>query len=822
MPSASHGPRKCLMNMNLPDEWRKKMRSGKLISVIYLFIAFTFATAQTTPIWTHFSPTGSGPRSTEGAQSTAYDSSTDRLIVFGGLDPFSPCCVHSNDTWVLTNATASGGTPQWQQLKPDAPNGLPQARNANSVVYDPATNHLVIFGGGQYDGFAYGVMFNDVWVLTNANGLGGTPQWIPLTPSGGAPAPREGHGAFYKQATNEMFIFGGGNNGIMSVPNDLWVLKNANGLGGSPTWIQLPQAGGIPGRLEHFALAYDPISNRMTIAGGCCFYTNAAHVLDFNDPSGIATWSDLFPIGPLPPGGDAQEYGYDPASNSLIIQGISPGGGTNATWLLSGLNAVGNTPTWSNVVPEHSAGSPPEGIVYTGGAYNSQTNKFILALNRTDSQGTVVAEVWVLSIPSLRPLVSNISELAADLAKSLVGKPYGYGGKGYDFSLSHYVTQQDILNGYSYYKADCSGQSKVVTLTAATGLDCAGLVMWSYNTAFGATAKFLDNNPIQYPDADAQFKYNSSAIGELDLAPGDLMFFDFDHDGQMDHVAMYIGGGDVIEAPDCGIPIRISSKSRLALTKGFLACGPNRNEPCFRRVTKPMVGLAIRTHSPVSLAITDPDGVTIDANTVTFTERQILREVPGVLYYMEDTHNDDTVLVPTPKLGAYLIKVLPKPGALPTDTYSVTAETNSNTLTLAENVSIDNIPVIGYGIQTTGNAIKPFIPVKMVIKSGEEPATINVESNELIRVAVLSNSSFNAVSEVDQRSLRFGHTGTEVSLAFCHASEAYNAPASLVCHFRVNKSGFQVGDTQGILQGSTLSGEPIRGAAAVRIVKGDD
>lgn len=417
------------------------MRLRILKIAIYFLFVLNLTHAQTQPTWTKFSPTGSGPRSTEGTQSTAYDSSTDRLIVFGGLDPFSPCCVHSNDTWVLVNATGSGGTPTWQRLAPAAPSGLPAPRHANSATYDAASNRMIVFGGGQFDGFAFGVLFNDVWILTNANGLGGTPQWIPLAPGGGAPTPREGHGAFYKADTNEMFVFGGANNGILSVPNDLWVLRNANGLGGPPTWIQLPQTGAIPGRLEHFALAYDPRFNRMTIAGGCCFYTNATRALDFNDPSGIPTWSDLFPTAPLPPAGDAQEYGYDPVSNSLIIQGISPGGGTNATWLLNGLNAVGNSSAWSNPILEHSAGSPPEGIVYTGGAYNPRSNQFIVTLNRIDLQGSIVAEAWALSIPSLRPLPpSSLGQPSPNInPQAVIAEPISTGNGNYFYQHTDFI-----------------------------------------------------------------------------------------------------------------------------------------------------------------------------------------------------------------------------------------------------------------------------------------------------------------------------------------------------------------------------------------------
>ena len=317
---------------------------------------------------------------------------TDRLIVFGGYD-LSPCCAETNDVWVLENATGSGGVPSWVQLTPTAAAGLPQSRQAHSAVYDPATNRMIIFGGGRIGGGHFSSLFNDVWVLTHANGLGGTPEWIPLTPSGGPPAPREGHAAFYNHTTNEMFVFGGGDNGIMSVPGDLWALENANGIG-TPGWIQLAQTGAAPGPLQNFASAYDLISNRITIVGGCCGYTNATRVLALNRPAGTPQWTNLSPGGTPPSAGDGLVYGYNQVSNRMIVHGMLPGGGSNTTSLLTDANALGGTPMWADITPQGTPAFPPDRV---GSVYNAATNKLIHAVTRIDTLGNLVPEVWVLS-----------------------------------------------------------------------------------------------------------------------------------------------------------------------------------------------------------------------------------------------------------------------------------------------------------------------------------------------------------------------------------------------------------------------------------------
>src|SRR5205085_10354648 len=110
--------------------------------------------------------------------------------------------------------------------------GSPPPRTLGAAVYDQANNRLIIFGGATYADLnsnpsAY---LKDVWVLTNANGQGGTPAWIQLNPSGPLPAPRYGQSAVYDAAGNRLIIYGGGFPSPTS--SDGWVLTLSNGLGG--------------------------------------------------------------------------------------------------------------------------------------------------------------------------------------------------------------------------------------------------------------------------------------------------------------------------------------------------------------------------------------------------------------------------------------------------------------------------------------------------------------------------------------------------------------------------------------------------------------
>jgi hypothetical protein len=112
-------------------------------------------------------------------------------------------------------------------------------------------------------------------------------------------------------------------------------------------------------------------------------------------------------------------------------------------------------------------------------------------------------------------------------------------------------------------------------------------------------------------------------------------------------------------------------------------------------------------------------------------------------------------------------------------------------------------------------------PVDISIKPGSSPSPINPKSHGTTPVAILSTSTFNAVTSVDPTTLTFGRTGTEQSLAFCNTGgEDVNGDGllDLVCHFQTQLTGFQSGDTLGILMGKTFLGTPILGQDTIRIV----
>ena len=98
------------------------------------------------------------------------------------------------------------------------------------------------------------------------------------------------------------------------------------------------------------------------------------------------------------------------------------------------------------------------------------------------------------------------------------------------------------------------------------------------------------------------------------------------------------------------------------------------------------------------------------------------------------------------------------------------------------------------------------------IKPGEYPNVISHKSKGFIRVAILSSAGYDPSAVIDETSLSFGATGNEPSLSFCRAADYdinMDGVLDLICSFSIEKSGFQWGNTEGILKGTLLNGTAI-------------
>jgi hypothetical protein len=195
-------------------------------------------------------------------------------------------------------------------------------------------NNLMITFGGNLAFF--GTDHNDTRVLSNANGIVTPSTWTSLATSGGPPGIRAGHSATYDEANNTMTVFGGFHlistccPYVISNLNDVWVLVNANGLTGTPTWSQLAPAAPLPPGRGHHAAAYDSAHNRLFIFGGDLWdqaaqvdiFTNDLWELSYaNGNGGTPTWTQLFPSGTPPSPRDFSQATFDVANQRMILVG---------------------------------------------------------------------------------------------------------------------------------------------------------------------------------------------------------------------------------------------------------------------------------------------------------------------------------------------------------------------------------------------------------------------------------------------------------------------------------------------------------------------
>jgi hypothetical protein len=281
------------------------------------------------PVWTQLAPAG-GPLAARYGQSAAVDSASHRMIVFGGTSDTSPL----NDTWILTNADGHHGQPVWI---PVVTATAPPAANYSAGMYDPNSNRMILYGGAAG---------TDVWVLTNANGLGsGAPSWIQLNPvatvSSLPTVLTDYEKTVYDPVRNVMIVY--------DSTAGVWTLSHANGLGGTPVWTLLKVPANGPSGRAAFTTVYDPGSNRMMVFGGGAGGTDLNDLWALTHANGLDGTPEWIPLptgtATIPAGRSGHTAVYDPASDAMTIFG---GIGLPAeTWTAAHASGLTQSPVWT-------------------------------------------------------------------------------------------------------------------------------------------------------------------------------------------------------------------------------------------------------------------------------------------------------------------------------------------------------------------------------------------------------------------------------------------------------------------------------------------
>ena len=175
-----------------------------------------------------------------GAQ-MAYDSESDQVILFGGYNL-------KNGTYLNDTFSYNLNTNSWKKMEPET---SPPGRNYQVMVYHPALDRVVMFGGSTPDN-----PLNDTWEYDF-----NTDTWEMVNVSNAPPDYYYGS-MVYVSSLDRIIMFGGLSLSMLGATNDMWMFDHTNN-----TWTELtPEI--VPSERAWHAMAYDAAADKIVLFGG--------------------------------------------------------------------------------------------------------------------------------------------------------------------------------------------------------------------------------------------------------------------------------------------------------------------------------------------------------------------------------------------------------------------------------------------------------------------------------------------------------------------------------------------------------------------------
>ena len=303
--------------------------------------------------WTQRAGVNPGYR---GHAAIAYDSSRQRVILFGGTPGGVGPYTGSNDTWEWDGSS-------WTLA---SPSNSPPPRYLASMAYDPTRNYTLLCAG-----ISGSNNLSDTWLFDGTS-------WTNLPVTGG-PSGGDFTAAF-DSSTNRVvftydtvaFAFDGTNwtqfpatdgrtrsvSGLTPSPNGPGVILfggTTNGLGSGSVndtwhlqgtaWTQLAL---IPPDVTNYAIAYDPLRDRTVLFGGTSAGVRSQETWEWAG----AAWIRIPIAGAIPAARTRASMTFDPERGVCVLFGgeVAPGVEIDDTWEYDGQS-------WTERFPTHTPGS---------------------------------------------------------------------------------------------------------------------------------------------------------------------------------------------------------------------------------------------------------------------------------------------------------------------------------------------------------------------------------------------------------------------------------------------------------------------------------
>ncbi len=333
---------------------------------------WTLSMGMSQPQWEMSAATGPAARM---FHSIVYDSSDDRLLLFGGssnLAPGNHLYNLANDTWSYALAAKT-----WSKLTPAGALPTPRRLGGVAVTTDPV--ELWVMGGltDNEGGSAYTM---DLWRLP----MGPSPVWsgvaiINVTP------PSHSNVGMWDSNRGRMIMLGQGPTvAVLSTALDpTWTLY-------TPVFFNaLPQSA-TPAFRAYFSAIYDPLRDRILMFGGLVAGSTFSNdVWAYDVTSGA--WSLLATAGAPPSGRYGHVAVYDPNHDRMVVYGGNTSAGfADEVWELN----LESTPSWHQLTPTGSPGSQ----YYNAAIYDALRDRMILVHNDR------VSALWLGDMPAWTPV----------------------------------------------------------------------------------------------------------------------------------------------------------------------------------------------------------------------------------------------------------------------------------------------------------------------------------------------------------------------------------------------------------------------------------